>query len=72
LEIHAILMEILGEHAPLYATIKNWVAQFTRSDFSTFFNPGQAKDLSAPRYMYRHPQFLYHIFYYDPHTKFDA
>jgi hypothetical protein len=24
-EIHAILTETLGEHAPLYATIKNWV-----------------------------------------------
>jgi len=27
-EIHAILTETLGEHAPLYATVKNWVAQF--------------------------------------------
>ena len=27
-EIHAILTETLGEHAPLYATIKKWVAQF--------------------------------------------
>ena len=26
--IHAILTETLGEHAPSYATIKNWVAQF--------------------------------------------
>jgi len=25
-EIHAILTETLGEHAPLYATVKNWVA----------------------------------------------
>jgi len=33
-EIHAILTETLGEHAPSYATIKNWVAQFKR-DFST-------------------------------------
>jgi hypothetical protein len=24
--IHAILIEILGKHAPLYANIKNWVA----------------------------------------------
>jgi len=24
-EIHAILQETLGEHAPSYATIKNWV-----------------------------------------------
>jgi len=34
-EIHAILMEILGENAPSYATVKNWVTQFKRGDFST-------------------------------------
>jgi len=34
-EIHAILTETLGEHAPLYATVKNWVAQFNHGDFST-------------------------------------
>jgi hypothetical protein len=34
-EIHAILTEILGEHAPLYATVKKWVAQFKCGDFST-------------------------------------
>jgi len=34
-EIHAILKETLGEHAPSYATIKNWVAQFKHGDFST-------------------------------------
>ena len=34
-EIHAILTEKLWEHAPSYATIKNWVAQFKRGDFST-------------------------------------
>ena len=34
-EIHAILKEILGEHAPPYATVKNWVAQFKRGDPST-------------------------------------
>ena len=27
-EIHAIMTETLGEHAPSYATVKNWVAQF--------------------------------------------
>jgi hypothetical protein len=49
LEIHAILTETLGEHAPLYATVKNWVAQFKRGDFlHQFFFPGRAKDLSAP------------------------
>ena len=34
-EIHAILTETLGEHAPSYATVKNWVAQFKRGGFST-------------------------------------
>jgi len=27
---HAILIETLGVHAPSYATVKNWVAQFKR------------------------------------------
>ena len=42
-EIHAILTETLGDHAPSYATIKNWVAQFKRGDFSTCDvpHPGQ-------------------------------
>jgi len=34
-EIHAILKETLEEHASSYATVKNWVAQFKRGDFST-------------------------------------
>ena len=34
-EIHAILTGTLGEHAPPYATVKHWVAQFKRGDFST-------------------------------------
>jgi len=33
-EIHAILKQALGEYAPLYSTVKNWVAQFKRGDFS--------------------------------------
>ena len=32
-EIHIILTETLGEHAPSYATVKNWVVQFKRGDF---------------------------------------
>ena len=32
-EIHAILKETLGEHAPSHATVKNWVAQFKRGEF---------------------------------------
>jgi len=48
-EIHAILTETLGEHAPLYATLKNWVAQFKRSDFSTCGapHPGLPKTLTT-------------------------
>jgi len=34
-EIHTILTDTLGEHAPSYATVKNWVAQFKSGDFST-------------------------------------
>jgi hypothetical protein len=36
-KIHAILTETLGEHAPSYDTFKNWVTQFKRGGFSTFF-----------------------------------
>ena len=32
-EIHAILTEALREHAPSYATVKNWVTHFKRGDF---------------------------------------
>ena len=32
-EIHAILKETLGKHAPSYTTVKNWVAQFNHGDF---------------------------------------
>jgi len=49
-EIHAILTEMLEEHAPSYATVKNWVAQFQRSDFSTCDapRPGRHKTVTAP------------------------
>jgi len=48
-EIHAILTESLGEHAPLYATVKNWEAQFKRSDISTSDAalPGQPKTVTT-------------------------
>jgi len=48
-EIHAILTETLGEHAPSYATIKNWVAQFKRGDFSTCDapRPGRPKTVTT-------------------------
>jgi len=49
-EIHAILTETLGEHAPLYVTIKNWVAQFKHGDFSTCDapRPRQPKTVTTP------------------------
>ena len=31
-EIHAIMTGTLVEHAPSYAIVKNWVAQFKRGD----------------------------------------
>ena len=42
-EIHAILIETLGEHAPSYTTVKNWVTEFKRSDFSTCDAPPPAR-----------------------------
>ena len=49
-EIHAILTETSGEHAPSYATVKNWVAQFQRGDFPTCDapRPGRPKTVTTP------------------------
>jgi len=49
-EIHAILTETLEEHAPSYTTVKNWVAQFKRGDFSTCDapHPGRPKTVITP------------------------
>jgi len=49
-EIHAIMRETLGENALSYATIKNWVAQFKRGDFSTCDAPrsGRPKKKKCP------------------------
>ena len=48
-EIHAILTET-AEHAPSYATVKNWVALFKRGDFSTCvaLRPGRHKTVTTP------------------------
>jgi len=48
-EIHAILTETLGEHAPSYATVKNWVALFKCGDFSTCDapRPGRPKTMTT-------------------------
>ena len=49
-EIHAILTEALGEHAPSYAIIKTWVAQFKRGNFSACDapRPGRPKTVTTP------------------------
>jgi len=49
-EIHANLKETLWEHAPSYATVKNWVTQFKRGDFSTCDapRPGRPKTVTTP------------------------
>jgi len=49
-EIHATLTETLKEHAPSYATVKNWVAQFKCRDFSTCDppRPGRPKTVTTP------------------------
>ena len=49
-EIHVILTETLGEHAPLYTTVKNWVAQFQRGDVSICDapRPGRRKTVTTP------------------------
>jgi len=49
-KIHVILIETLGEHAPSYATVKNWVTQFKRGDFSSCDapRPGRHKTVTTP------------------------
>ena len=49
-EIHAILIETLEEHATSHVTVKNWVAQFKRGDFSTCHapRPGRPKTVTTP------------------------
>ena len=49
-EIHANLIETVGEHAPSYVTVKNWVAHFKHGDFSTCDapRPGRPKTVTTP------------------------
>ena len=49
-EIHPILIETLGEHAPSYATVENWVALFKPGYFSTCDapRPGRPKTVNTP------------------------
>ena len=46
-----ILTDILREHALSYATVKNWVAQFKRGDFSICDapRPGRPKTVTTPK-----------------------
>jgi len=49
-EVHAILTETLGEHAPSYATVKHWVTHFKCGDFSNCDAtcPGRPKTVTTP------------------------
>jgi len=49
-EIYAILKVTFREHAPSYTTIKNWVTNFKRGDFSTCDapRPGRPKIMTIP------------------------
>ena len=49
-EIHVILTATLEEHAPSYTTVKKWVAQFKRGNFSTCVAPcpGRNKTVTMP------------------------
>ena len=49
-EIHTILTELLGEHASLYATVRNRVAHVKRSDIPTCDapRPGRPKTVLTP------------------------
>jgi transposase len=49
-EIHAILIETLGERLPSYSTVKTSVSQFKRGDFSTCDapRPGRPKTVTTP------------------------
>ena len=57
-EIQAILRETLGEHAPLYATVKNWVAhrafatqkKLVYLDFQCLDHPPYSQDLAPSDY----------------------
>ena len=50
-QIHTILSESLGNHKPSYATVKIYVAQLKRGDFSTCDapRPGLYKKSVQPR-----------------------
>jgi transposase len=43
-----IFKETIWDHAPSYATVKNWVAQFKRGDFSTCDAPRPGRPKECP------------------------
>jgi len=49
-KIHVILIESLRDHAPTYATVKNWVTHFKRGVFSTCdaLRPERPKTVTTP------------------------
>ena len=49
-EIHAILPETLGKHAPSYGTVKKWMVLFKRGGFFTCLapRPGRHKRVTNP------------------------
>jgi len=56
-EIHAIITDTLGERAPsyAYATVKDWVDQFKRGDFSTCDAPlhGRLNTVTTLEFIYQ-------------------
>jgi hypothetical protein len=54
-EIHAIVTETLGEHVAFYATVKSWMVQFKRGDFSNCNapHPGRPKTVTIPEIIHQ-------------------
>jgi len=52
-EIRAVLIETLGEHAPSYAAVKNWVAHFSTCDAP---RPGRHKTVTTPEIFLSNPR----------------
>ena len=59
-EFHATLTEIIGEDAPSYATVKNWVAQFKHGDFTTCDapRPGRQRTVTIPEIIDQNPELI--------------
>jgi len=59
-EIHSILTEILGEHAPSYSSTKSRVAEFKRCNFSTCDAPrtGRPTTVTTPEIIDQIPELI--------------